>query len=151
MIYFIVGFWSPEAAPTIAGLILIPMGIFYLWFIGRLMKGRWFLDYDDNGLTYKVFFMKHWYRWKDVSRVYSMKSPGFIGKYHEMLLLDVNGKTISFFLHDFGLVSKKPTVTFIENVIKTWEHANPEAAARTKDIREAPSETDQEDVYDEEH
>ena len=151
VVYVVVGLWSPAVAPTVAGLSFIPLGIFYLWFIGWLMRGRWYLEYDENGLTYKAFFMKSYYPWKDVSCVRSTKSPEFMGKYHDILLLDVNGKAISFFLHDFGLVSKKPTVSFIENVVETWEHANPEAAARTKESRVAPSETDEQDVYDEEH
>ncbi len=41
VIYVVVGLWSPEAAPTVSGLMLIPMGIFYLWFIGLRRSCTW--------------------------------------------------------------------------------------------------------------
>jgi len=145
----IVGLWYPEAASLVFGAAVIPMGCVYLWLIGALMKGRWYLEVDDDGLTYRAFMFRSHYSWKDIVSVRSEKTEGFVGKYDDNLVIEAPDKTMKFFLHNYGLTSKKPTVTFIEDVIEQWAKANPSTA---KDVRarKKPSESDEEDVYDDE-
>ncbi len=144
----VVGLWFPEAADTVFVLLLFPMAVFYLWIIGRLVQGRWFLEYDSEGLTYHVFLIRSYYHWTEVVRVYSKKSAAFIGGYNDKLVVETPDITLEFFLHDYGLTSKKETVQFIEGVIETWLQANPSASRVVQD--HSDDEIDPEGIYDDE-
>jgi hypothetical protein len=139
----------PEASGWMWGILIIPMMLVDLYLVGKVMDGRWYLEYDENELIYRAIFKTYRYSWMNVSRVWSQKSPAFMGNYHDTLLVTVNGKTHSFFLHDFGLSSKKKTVKFIEDIIETWKHANPTDASKWDQV--SPSETDKPDIYDDEY
>jgi len=147
----VLGIGYPDAGALAVGISIIPMGCFYLWFVGAFMKGRWYLEVDDNGLNYRAFMLHSHYTWKDAVDVHSERTPGFVGKYDDNLVVEVRGKTLKFFLHSFGLTTKKPTVTFIEEVIDTWEKANPEAARKRAAPRKKPFDTEEEDVHDREY
>ncbi len=141
----------PEAFGVAFGILLIPMGIVYLWFIGWLMRGRWYLKYDKEGIHYRILFMDRNYEWSDIKRLISRKSPGFMGRYHDTLVLETQGKSVEFFLPNFGLKSKKPTVKFIEGIIGMWQDENPSDSMQHRESREKPSETDEDDQFDDEY
>ncbi|NWF96991.1 MAG: hypothetical protein HXY34_12690, partial [Candidatus Thorarchaeota archaeon] len=88
------------------------------------MSGRWYLEYNEHGITCRRLFKTETYLWTDISGLYSKKSTGFLGRYHDTLVVECGGLTTEFFLPDFGLNSKKPSVEFIEGIVRTWALAN---------------------------
>lgn len=146
----VVGIWYPAAADVVFGVLVIPSGCFYLWFIGWLIRGRWYLEYDESTLLYRTILFSYRCEWKDVGNVRSYKSEAFMGKYHDTFVIEVLGKTMEFFLPDFGLSTKKKAVYFIEAITETWGKANPSAATKTKGERAERIADDADDEFDEE-
>lgn len=143
----VVGLWLPETQDTVFGLGVVLMGCFYLWFIGAVLRDRWYIEYnEEEGIIYKVFLIRFLYRWEDIKSIHGKRSPGFSGKYNDILVIQTDKKEKEFFLHDYSLHSKKKTRQYIDSMVETWKRKNPSAAPKEDEYRE----TDVEDIYDDE-
>ena len=144
----IVGLWYPEVQDTVLALVAILMSCFYLWWIGALLRNRWYLEFnEDEGVIYKVFLIRYVYPWEDIESIHGRKTPGFTGKYNDILVVQTSTKEKEFFLPNFSLHSKKKTRLYIDAMVETWKRKNPSGVAKDDEYRE----TDTEDIYDDEY
>ena len=111
-----IGVTGSDSGAVIAFPLFIVFGILYLWIPSKLFKDRWYLEDNEEGITYSIFFMKHHYPWKTIDEVSTEKSPGFTGRYDDTLVLMTKGGAVKFFLPDFDLHSKKETVSYTESI-----------------------------------
>lgn len=140
----------PQAFAGAFVALLIPMGIFYLWFGGWLMRGRWYLEYDDGGVTYRAFMTATTVSWFDVSDVYTKNSAGLEAKYHDILVIQSEGKPLVFFLPDYGFDTPRSSKKFIQDITEKWANANPSTGSN-RESTQKPTEGDAEDSEDDDY
>jgi hypothetical protein len=111
-----IGFTGSDSGAVIALPLFFVFGALYLWIPSKLFKDRWYLEDNDEGITYSIFFVKRKYPWHEIDEVSTEKSPGFTGRYDDSLVLMTKEGVVKFFLPDFDLHSKKETVAYTDSI-----------------------------------
>ncbi len=119
-----VGLRFPVAQDIILGLMLVLLGVFYLWLIGVLPQGRWYLEFTEEGVIYKAFLIRNVYRWEYIQRIYGRKTDGHTGKFNDVPVVQTPSDEVKFFLHDFDISSKDRTRNFIGGLVETCKQRN---------------------------
>ncbi|MGY5876852.1 MAG: hypothetical protein RTU30_13975 [Candidatus Thorarchaeota archaeon] len=111
-----------DAGAVIAFPLFIVFGLFYLWIPSKIFKW-WYLQIDENGILYNIFFVKRVYGWDEIVEVTTEQSPEFSGTYDDNLVVKTKNARLNFFLPDFGLHSKRAATRYTEQVTELWEGA----------------------------
>ncbi len=124
IIIVLAGLWGISAVGDDAGAVIafplfIIFGLFYLWFPSKIFK-HWYLEINETGFVYKIFFVKRAFEWDEIVEVSTEKSAEFMGTYNDNLLVKTKSSTIRFFLPDFGCYDKRKTKRFTEQVLEMW-------------------------------
>ncbi len=127
IIIIFTAFWGMAAVGDDAGAVIafplfIVFGLLYLWIPSKIFK-RWYLQIDENGVIYNIFFVKRVYGWEDIVEVTTEQSPEFSGTYDDNLVIITKNARLNFFLPDFDMSSKRSATRFTEQAIELWEDA----------------------------
>ena len=122
------GLWGISAVGDDAGAVIafplfIVFGLIYLWIPSKIFK-HWFLEINETGFIYNIFFVKRVYEWDEIVEVTTEKSEAFMGTYDDTLLVKTKSSTISFFLPDYGLDNKRSTTRFTDQALEMWNEAS---------------------------
>ncbi|TXT54980.1 MAG: hypothetical protein BAJALOKI2v1_720005 [Promethearchaeota archaeon] len=107
----------------LAFLICIPLCfISTLYLPGKVLTETCYIEYTSEGFKRSALGFANFYPWREINKITSEKSPGFVGAYDDVLVFELKEKKIKkFFLHNFGFHDKKSTNEFIDNIKKAWE------------------------------
>ena len=122
------GLWGISAVGDDAGAVIafplfIVFGLIYLWIPSKIFK-HWFLEINETGFIYNIFFVKRVYEWDEIVEVTTEKSEAFMGTYDDTLLVKTKSSTIFFFLPDYGLDNKRSTTRFTDQALEMWNEAS---------------------------
>lgn len=124
IIIVLTSFWintDPSLEPF--AIVIFPMiivfGIIDLWIPSKVLH-HWYLEIDEQGVLYDIFGWKRFFPWEEVVELEAVTDPHFTGGYNDTLILRTKDSTLSFFLHDFGLDTKRETTEFIDEVMQYW-------------------------------
>jgi hypothetical protein len=108
-----------DSGAVIAFPLFIVFGLLYLWIPSKIFQ-HWYLHIDEDGVLYNIFIVKRMYPWSEIEEVTTEKSAGFSGSYDDTLVVRTKTSTLTFFLPNYDLDTKKRATKFTEQAISQW-------------------------------